>query len=413
MKAFARAWSPVSLALSCVLACIALCLHADNILLFAFEKSSAAGPFACAFLGGAVTLCLAVAVSAHDDEQRRWSIGVGLASAGAGVGFALFLDALPALMTAVCSGALLGFGLTCLLRQWGRYYRSFTFQGSLFSTGLSFLLGSCWWFAMMHAGSPFLFCLGLLVLVLSGGLPLLASDIVRADEIRAGLRDVDENWVPSVTIWQVMRQGWAAVAGLMFNFFVIGLTFWPLASGLGAGIVPKPLPYLLVAIVAWQVASRVRDPAGGMLETFYRVGLPVAAAVMLTAPALAVLFPEANSLALSALSYLGIAVLNVLGLVVLFWSAKSSEVGFSKMFAAFCASCAASMALGMLTFQLLGSNVSRGVALVLLVAYLAAVLVGEAWRLSKRRREANAAACAPTAEAACDDELAEAFGSGD
>lgn len=29
---------------------------------------------------------------------------------------------------------------------------------------------------MMHAGSPFLFCLGLLVLVLSGGLPLLASD---------------------------------------------------------------------------------------------------------------------------------------------------------------------------------------------------------------------------------------------
>ena len=231
MKALARAWSPVSLALSCVLASIALCLHADNILLYALEKAGAADLFVCAFLGGAAALCLAVAVSAHDDEQRRWSIGVGLASAGVGIAFALLLDALPAPMVSVCSGGLLGFGLTCLLRQWGRFYRSFTFQGALLNTGLSFLLASLWWFAMVHAGSPFLFCLGLIVLVLSGGLPLLASDIVRADEVRAGLRDREERWVPHVSIWQVMRQGWAAVVGLMFNFFVIGLTFcrWPRA----------------------------------------------------------------------------------------------------------------------------------------------------------------------------------------
>ena len=156
---------------------------------------------------------------------------MGLASAGAGIVFALLLDALPAPMVSVCSGALLGFGLTCLLRQWGRFYRSFTFQGALLNTGLSFLLSSLWWFAMVHAGTPFLFCLGLIVLVLSGGLPLLASDIVRADEVRAGLRDREERWVPYVSIWQVMRQGWAAVVGLMFNFFVIGLTFcrWPRA----------------------------------------------------------------------------------------------------------------------------------------------------------------------------------------
>ena len=54
MKALARAWSPVSLALSCVLASIALCLHADNILLFALEKTGAADLFVCAFLGGAL-----------------------------------------------------------------------------------------------------------------------------------------------------------------------------------------------------------------------------------------------------------------------------------------------------------------------------------------------------------------------
>ena len=406
MKALARAWSPVSLALSCVLASIALCLHADNILLYALEKAGAADLFVCAFLGGA-----AVAVSAHDDEQRRWSIGVGLASAGAGIAFALLLDVLPASMVFVCSGGLLGFGLTCLLRQWGRFYRSFTFQGALLNTGLSFLLASLWWFAMVHAGSPFLFCLGLIVLVLSGGLPLLASDIVRADEVRAGLRDREERWVPHVSIWQVMRQGWAAVVGLMFNFFVIGLTFWPLAAGPGSGIVPKPLAYVLVVAAVWRVAARVHEPQGGMLEAFYRVALPIAATLMLASPLLSGLFPGLDGMVLSILSYLGVATINVLGLVVLFWSAKSSEVGFSKMFAAFCASCAASLALGMLVFQLLGLEASRWFALVLLVAYLGAVLLGEVWRTAMR---AHAAAPGSSGgETACECEAVDALEGGD
>ncbi|MFR1166290.1 MAG: hypothetical protein ACLSDQ_00925 [Adlercreutzia equolifaciens] len=37
----------------------------------------------------------------------------------------------------------------------------------------------------VHAGTPFLFCLGMLVLVSCGALPLLASQIVQADEIRS------------------------------------------------------------------------------------------------------------------------------------------------------------------------------------------------------------------------------------
>ena len=37
----------------------------------------------------------------------------------------------------------------------------------------------------------------------------------------------------------------------------------------------------------------------------------------------------------STISYLGVALMNVLGLVVLLWMAKSSDVGFSKVFAAF------------------------------------------------------------------------------
>lgn len=43
----------------------------------------------------------------------------------------------------------------------------------------------------------------------------------------------------------------------------------------------------------------------------------------------------------------------------------------------------------MLTFQLLGPEASRGFALVLLVAYLAAVLLGEVWRAATRARAAE------------------------
>lgn len=374
MKASMREWSPVSLALSCVLASIALCLHADNILMYTLGAASATIPFVCSFLLGIIVLCLSSSVSAHDDEKRRWSIVIGLATALAGSLLVLFLGMLPVVPTAVTSGVLLGFGLACLLRQWGRFYRSFSFQGALLNTGFAFLLASIWWMAMANAGSVFLFCLGLIVLTLSGGLPLLASDIVRADEVREGFRS-DELWVPSVTIWQVMRQGWAAVAGLMLNFFAIGLTFWQ-SNAVSVDIAPKPLVYVVVAIVVWWVAFHARTAIDGLLGSFYRVALPLAAVLMLVPPLMVLVFPGIEGMALVLVPYLGTALCNVLGLVVLFWSAKSSEVGFSKMFAAFCASCAASVAVGLVACQVVGVH-APAVLLCLTASYLIAMMLNE------------------------------------
>lgn len=383
MKAGMREWSPVSLALSCVLAGIALCLHADNILMYTLGAASATIPFVCSFLAGVVILCLSSSVSAHDDEKRRWSIVIGLATALAGVLFALFLEVLPVVPMAMGAGMLLGFGLACLLRQWARFYRSFTFQGALLNTGFAFLLASMWWIALANAGSVFLFCLGLIVLTLSGGLPLLASDIVRADEVREGFRN-DDLWVSSVTIWQVMRQGWAAVAGLMLNFFAIGLTFWQ-SSAVAVTLVPKPLVYAIVAVVVWWVALHARTAIDGFLGAFYRVALPVAALLMLAPASLALAFPGLGDVVLVLVSYAGTALCNVLGLVVLFWSAKSSEVGFSKMFAAFCASCAASVAVGLVVCQLVGQH-APVVLLCLLTVYLVAMVLNEVKSSFARRR---------------------------
>ena len=111
----------MGLALSCVLAGFALCLHADNLLLGAYALEGAADLFIHSFLVGVVALCVVVFVSAHDGEKRRWSIGVGLLASIAGVLCALLYQVLPTPVSAAGAGLFLGFGLTCLLRQWGRY----------------------------------------------------------------------------------------------------------------------------------------------------------------------------------------------------------------------------------------------------------------------------------------------------
>ena len=142
----------MGLALSCVLAGFALCLHADNLLLGAYALEGAADLFIHSFLVGVVALCVVVFVSAHDGEKRRWSIGVGLLASIAGVLCALLYQVLPTPVSAAGAGLFLGFGLTCLLRQWGRYYRLFSYQGALLNTMLAFLAASCRWFVVSHAG---------------------------------------------------------------------------------------------------------------------------------------------------------------------------------------------------------------------------------------------------------------------
>lgn len=62
--------------------------------------------------------------------------------------------------------------------------------------------------------------------------------------------------------------------------------------------------------------------------------------------------------------------------MVLLWMAKSSDVGFSKVFAAFCASCAASVAVGMTVFQLFGAHAQLLWSSVLSI-YIVAVVLSE------------------------------------
>lgn len=383
----------MGLALSCVVAAFGLCLRAGNQLLASYDLEGVAGLFSGSFLLGVVLLCVAVLVSAHDGEQRRWSIGVGLVCGMLGATISLLANALPSAAGAAGSGLLLGFGLACLLRQWGRYYRFLSYRGALLTTALSFLIASCLELAMEFAGTPFLFCLGLLVLVVCGGLPLLARDIVRADEIRAGFLDADAAPKPISTMYQAVRGGWMAVVGLVLNCFALGMAFWPgTVDPLAEAFSARPVAYAaLFAVTAW-VVSRARATAGGIMERFCRASLLLAAAAALASQLLAGGGGASlgASVALSVLSHLSAAVFNVLGLVVLFWTAKSSDLGFSKVFALFCASCAVGVAAGMAASRLLELQACQ-IMPGLHACYLGVMALAEGRRVAARRRASRAA----------------------
>ena len=366
----------MGLALSCVLAGFALCLHADNLLLGAYALEGAADLFIHSFLVGVVALCVVVFVSAHDGEKRRWSIGVGLLASIAGVLCALLYQVLPTPVSAAGAGLFLGFGLTCLLRQWGRYYRLFPTKGALLNTMLAFLAASCWWFVVSHAGTPFLFCLGMLVLVSCGALPLLASQIVQADEIKAGLRSVVAV-KPLETMREVMQKGMGG--GCRSHVQLLHDRFDAMVRSDRCRVRGRRVQAdgVSAASHSGMVGSCARVPrASGILQAFYRIALPVAAALMLVCPIANVTGALSGLMLFSTISYLGVALMNVLGLVVLLWMAKSSDVGFSKVFAAFCASCAASVVVGMTVFQLSGAHAQLLWSSVLSI-YIVAVVLSE------------------------------------
>lgn len=373
-----RFGASLGLALSCVLAAFGLCLRSDNALLISFELAGVGMLFASMFLAGVLLFCILAVAFSHDGEKRRWSSIVGLIASSLGTLIGMLAALVTPTVAAELSGVLLGFGLSCLLRQWGRYYRHLSPAQTLLQTALTFLLASLWWYIVAYTHTPFLFGLGLLVLIWAGGIPLLMKQVL---ESQGDLPAADVVVTSKTSMRAIMSHGWAPMVGLLFNFFTIGLTFWPQQAGFVQGAPsPKPLSYALVFLVVWWFVRRTRQATEQarphLLETFCRLALPIAAAIMLASPFVDGAIDVRNSLLFTVVSYAGIALFNIIGLSELFWAAHASEVRFSKVFATFVASCAVCVALGMVVFALLGET-AQIVSLCVLALYLMAMVIME------------------------------------
>lgn len=113
---------------------------------------------------------------------------------------------------------------------------------------------------------------------------------------------------------------WGALFGLAFNFFTMGLTFWPSTAGVSSNesVLVKPGAYamvLAVVVVAHLAHRRFGSPheyesSGDQLVL---VMLPVATAIVLVSPFIDSTLAGVPFVVVNLLPYAGIAALNVLG----------------------------------------------------------------------------------------------------
>lgn len=372
MQAVLREFSPPGMVFSFILAIFPFCFRADNTFILAFDLQGTAGYFIVSFLAGTLLSCLGLFFGIKQDSRSRYVwILLGLVCGSLGLLSAGFSPALPLAVGACGAGFFLSFGLIGLLYQWGLYYSSLSLRGVLLNTVLAFLCASVLWYCLMGVDNFILTCLGLFLFLLCGSLPLFTRSVKGQSGAQNRLSFRTERKILGATARRIMVQWWGAIVGIMFNFFTIGLTFWPAAAGLEAdGISPKPFAYAIIVIVICLVIRKASQMAtDDLLGLFCKAALPIAAAIVLASPFLESVVPISSAPAISSISYVGIALLNVLGLVVLFWLARDVAFPFYRLFSPFCVSCACSMLAGLLVFQAMGKN-AQVISLCILAAYL-------------------------------------------
>lgn len=191
---------------------------------------------------------------------------------------------------------------------------------------------------------------------------------------------------------------WGTLFGLAFNFFTMGLTFWPSTAGVSSNesVLVKPGAYamvLAVVVVAHLAHRRFGSPhenesSGDQLVL---VMLPVATAIVLVSPFIDSTLAGVPFIVVNLLPYAGIAALNVLGLAA---AVRMAQVTARPVFSVLgwtVLACTASMGVGMALFQLLGQG-AQMVSLCVLTLYLVAMLIAsirQTYHLQAERQTAQ------------------------
>ena len=385
-----RMIAPRELALSFVLVIVAFCCRVDNAFMMMLDLHGAMPVFLAALCAGVLAGCVGAACRPAGSRraQMAWIIA-GTASSVAGLTVAGFVQALPLLACALPAGALLGFGLACALCQWWVLYASLSPAKLLFTTAVSVFLASVLWYVLKQVGTFPVTCFCLVVCALCGGLLCL---LMLISTEKAGEGEVPEQPVPSLSDGSraaFRRPAAAAVAGLLFNFFTLGLTFWPAAAGLSTSSAScKPLSYALV-LVALIVVVRRSSSQRRAAVTFAHVALPIAAAIVLASPFVDLVVDLEAVPFSSALTYLGIALFNVLGLALPLCALRRGRRSACRAAAVYLAGCVLALATGMAVFQLLGHD-AQVVSLCIMAAYLAALVIVSVRAAGERSLEGEA-----------------------
>lgn len=359
------------LAASLVLTAIPFCLRANNSLIASFESSATTPLFAGALIVGIALACAVLFSKALDKSAPTWRAAAFLCVL-AGLACTVASPELPGLdpVAASVAGALLGFGLTVCVFAWCSLIASHTPGSIVLNVSLSLFAVSLISYALALIESAAILC-GILALFCIASFAATAKQPPHGQSNRLTSFPL----TPLTTSKRIVWFGWAGLFGIAFNFFTLGLTFWPAAAGLASEgpSSSKPVAYALVLIAALLAVHRARATEEGFLDLFYRTALPVAGAIVLASPFLETAVSIDGIPLVSSIPYLGIALLNALGIVVVVWIGAFSRSSLATAFAVMAACCAAAMGAGMLVFQALGHQ-AQVVSLCILALFLAVMV---------------------------------------
>lgn len=381
MKKTARFISLRGLASSLALSAIPFCLRSDNAMLSSFEREGATVAFAGALLVGIAIACIIVFCSSKGSRLIP-RVGFACFALALATAFASDAAALPTHLGAPLAGILFGFSLPISVFDWCSTISSKDPGKTLLAIGAALFCTSVISYFVAFFANTAALCAVLLVL---GAVSLIAAEGASNSTSEATTKKGRFPLVPLSGTKAILSFGWGGIAGIAFNFFTLGLTFWPADAGLASGgaSATKPVAYALVLLVSFVAASRARSASSSSLELFYRLALPVAAAIVLASPFLETAVTITDIPIVSSFPYLGIALLNFLGLTSVVWIATFSKVSLGRIFSLMLACCTVSMGAGMLVFQALGQQ-AQIVSLCILALYLV-IMVFTTMRESTRQ----------------------------
>ena len=384
-----RTIAPRGLGLAFALAIVPFLCRVDNAFMWMLDAQGLVLPFMSSLCLGTLLACLAAAlvVPRSDRREGTWTV-VACACSVAGLVACGFVEGPAPLACAIGGGALFGFGMALTLRQWWIIYRPLRLDTKLVTTGLALLLASIAWYFMCQESSFYVVCFSLIVCAACAGLLCLLFQVT--DTRRERLADEDAEEKAAVAAEAAAAAGapaaepaqpsllWIAIAaagGLCFNFFALGLTFYPEAAGFPNQVaVCKPIPYLIVAL-AILIGTYLLSGKRIGYATFLAAVLAIAAAIELASPFIEQIV-EPGALPMS-FTYTGVALFNALGFALPLHRLREDERRYSRGAALIMAGCALSMGLGCGLFQLLGET-TQVIATCILTVYLAALVVAAA-----------------------------------
>lgn len=385
---------PIGLASAFTFAVAALFCRADNAFIGFFVIAGCAEIFLASFAVGALASCLLLVFTRQTGSGRIARIILWTMVSLAGI-FATWMGTNAD--TAICAaigGVLLGLGTIGMVGRWAWCFSRFPREDVLPTVACSLLLMAIIWLVLRSLSGFVSACMGLALCAACAGVAAVIESLVMRDrdreaeelertsgkrgrfEVRAALTSI-ETFVYSASShmgrWHAMEAGCALVLG----FFTVGAAYWSNTLEMEFAVaLAKPLSYLIAVVVVFIVGRFATSVSytGHDERQPMRVVLIVAAFIIFAGAFMSALWGNDARPIVRMCNFVAFALLSVYGVAHIFTDLTGAGISPARSCVVAVCLCFAGMALGMLAYVILGSNVCFAVAL-LALAYAGLVLV--------------------------------------